>query len=159
MNTDNRMERELSWDDTIERDPGEFILLPEGDYDFVVTQVERARHSGSAKLPPCNKAIVHLEIQADEGTVTIKHNLFLHTITEGLLSAFFGAIGQKKHGEPLRMNWNQVPGSTGRCRISVRNWTGNDGQAMQSNEVKRFYHKDDIPATTGTVGGWKPGVF
>lgn len=154
----NNVERELGWDDVIERDPGEFILLAEGDYDFTVTQVERARHSGSAKLPPCNKAVVHLEIQSDEGTVTIKHNLFLHTITEGLLSAFFGSIGQKKHGEPLRMNWNKVPGATGRCRVGIRTWTGNDGQTMQSNEVKRFYHKDDIPETR-TTGGWSPGVF
>lgn len=151
----NNAERELGWDDVIEKDPGEFILLPEGDYDFTVQQVERARHSGSTKLPPCNKAVVHLEIESDEGTVIIKHNLFLHTKTEGMLSAFFGSIGQKKHGEPLKMNWSKVPGSRGRCKVGIQNWTGQDGRAMQSNEIKKFYHKDDVPA----AGGWAPGKF
>ena len=154
----NNMERELGWDDTIEKDQGKFILLPEGDYDFRVVQVERARHGGSAKLPPCNKAVVHLEINSDEGTVIIKDNLFLHTKMEGMLSAFFGAIGQKKHGEPLRMNWSMVPGSTGKCKIGIQNWTGNDGQTMQSNEVKKFYYKDDQPAQPAG-GGWTPGAF
>ena len=153
----NNFDRELGWDDTIERDAGEFILLPEGDYDFTVLQVERARHNGSAKLPPCNKAIAHLEINSDEGTVTLKDNLFLHTKMEGMLSSFFGAIGQKKHGEPLKMNWGRVTGSKGRCRVGVQNWTGNDGQAMQSNEIKKYYYKEDNPAPAG--GGWAPGKF
>ena len=45
------MERELDWDDEIERE-SDFVLLPEGDYDFTVTGFERARHEGSEKLPP-----------------------------------------------------------------------------------------------------------
>jgi hypothetical protein len=49
--------REYSWDDQIEKD-SEFILLPEGDYDFEVMSFERGRHAGSDKLPPCNKAIL-----------------------------------------------------------------------------------------------------
>ena len=34
MNTE--MERELNWDDEIEKDGNEFVLLQEGDYDFTV---------------------------------------------------------------------------------------------------------------------------
>ena len=49
--------RELDWDDSIEKD-SDYVLLPEGDYEFVVESVERARHPGSDKIPPCNKAIV-----------------------------------------------------------------------------------------------------
>ena len=30
------MEREFNWDDTITKDAAEFVLLPEGDYDFEV---------------------------------------------------------------------------------------------------------------------------
>lgn len=35
--------RELSWDDQIEQDSQEFILLAEGDYDFKIEKYERAR--------------------------------------------------------------------------------------------------------------------
>ena len=92
----SEMERELGWDDEIEKDGSDYVLLPEGDYDFTVESFERGRHNGSEKLPPCNKAMLKLRIDATEGTALINHNLFLHTKTEGMLSAFFTAIGQKK---------------------------------------------------------------
>lgn len=138
--------RELDWEDSIEKE-SDFILLPAGDYDFTVTGFERGRHGGSAKLPPCNKAVITLEIVDAEGSrVTLTHNLFLHTITEGMLSAFFGSIGQKKKGEPLSMNWSAVPGSTGRCKIAVRDWKNDDGEDRQSNDIKKFYPKEEEQA-------------
>lgn len=154
-------ERELNWDEEISKESDEFILLPEGDYNFVVSDFERARHAGSAKLPPCNKAIITLKIEAAEGTAYIKHNLFLHTKTEGMLSAFFIAIGQKKHGEPLRMNWSSVIGSKGRCKVGVREWTGNDGEVRKSNEIKKFYEPETSKNNTATApsGVFTPGKF
>ena len=56
------IERELGWDDEIEKDGPEFVLLPEGDYSFEVVGFERARHNGSEKLPACNKAQQQLNI-------------------------------------------------------------------------------------------------
>lgn len=137
------MERALDWDDSIEKDGGDFTLLPEGDYDFKVEKFERARHPGSTKLPPCNKAILTISIESAEGAATLIHNLFLHTKTEGMLSAFFSSIGQKKKGEKVNMNWPMVPGSTGRCKVGIRNWTNNEGKPMQSNEIKKFYAKEE----------------
>ncbi len=145
------MERELGWDDTIEHD-NEFILIPEGDYDFKVLSFERARHPGSAKLPPCNKAILNIEINAPEGRTLIKHNLFLHTKCEGMLCAFFSSIGQRKHGEQMRMNWNTVAGATGRCKVGIHAWTKDDGSEGKSNDIKRFYEKEEKPNFT-------PGAF
>ena len=105
MSENTAMERELGWDDTIQKEAPEFEPLPEGDYDFVVESFDRGRHNGSEKLPPCNKAILKLRVRSADGKeVTVTHNLFLHTITEGMLSAFFESIGQKKKGEPLRIN-------------------------------------------------------
>ena len=132
-------ERELQWEDVIESDGPEFIVLPEGDYEFEVTGFERARHAGSEKLPACNKAIIHLKIEAPQGSTTIKHNLFLHTITEGMLCAFFTAIGHRKKGEKLTMNWNKVIGSKGKAKVGVKKWTNDEGRAMEFNEVKKFY--------------------
>ena len=133
-------EGELSWDDTIQKEAPAFEPLPEGDYEFVVESFDRGRHAGSEKLPPCNKAVLKLRVKSADGReVTVTHNLFLHTITEGMLSAFFESIGQKKKGEPLRMNWQMVPGAKGRLRLGVHKYTNKDGQERTSNDVKRFY--------------------
>lgn len=140
----NTVEREFGWEDTITKDSGEFILLPEGDYNFTVESFERGRHTGSDKLPACNKAVLTLCIDSPEGIVKITHNLFLHSKTEGLLSAFFASIGQKKKGEPLKMNWTLVPGSTGKCKIGVHTYTKN-GEERKNNDIKRFYPKEEAP--------------
>lgn len=141
------MDRELGWDDAIEKD-SDFIILKEGDYNFSITGYDRARHPGSAKLPPCNKAVVHVHIDSPEGSATINHNLFLHSKCEGMLSAFFEGIGLKKKGEKITMNWNQVTGATGRCKVTVRKYTNKDGEERESNQISRFYPKEDKPAFT-----------
>ena len=140
--SDIKMERELDWGDSIERE-SEFVLLPEGDYEYTVQSFERARHAGSVKLPPCNKAVIKLLIKSPEGEAIVTNNLFLHTKTEGMLSAFFASIGQKKKGEPLTMNWTTVPGTTGRCKVGIRTWENDNGEDMQSNEIKRFYPREE----------------
>jgi expansin (peptidoglycan-binding protein) len=141
--------REFGWDDTIEKD-SEFTLLPDGDYDYEVIALERGRHAGSDKLPPCNKATVSLRIEGPDGETTIKHNLFLHSTIEGLLCAFFASIGQRKKGERITMNWNTVVGSTGRCKIGTRKWTNDKGEEFISNEVKKFYEKESKQFVAGT---------
>ena len=146
MSTQN-IDRELNWDDTIEKDK-QFIVLPEGDYDFTVESYDRARHRGSDKIPACNKAILKIRIDAAEGEVIITHNLFLHSRSEERLSEFFASIGQKKKGETLRMNWNKVPGSTGRLKLGTRVYDGNT-----YNDIKIFYPKEN------TSSGFTPGKF
>lgn len=138
-------ERELGWDDEIEKDGSDFILLPEGDYDFTVAKFERGRFQGSSKMPACNQAKLELTVHSPEhGNVTIFHNLFLHTKTEGLLSNFFAGIGQKKKGEKLRMNWGTVIGSKGRLRLEINKYQGNDGTEKTNNQVKKFYPFEEV---------------
>lgn len=141
-------ERELGWEDIISKDADEYeyALLPEGDYNFTVESFERGRHPGSEKLPACNKAILTLRIDAPEGTVKIPHNLFLHSKTEGMLSAFFSSIGQKKKGEPLKMNWGAVTGATGKAKVSIHHYKNKNGEDRQSNQIKKFYPKESGPA-------------
>lgn len=148
-NTNEKFEDgELDWDADIENDGPEFMLLQEGDYDFTVIDFERGRHNGSEKLPACNKAVVHLKVETPEGVAIIRHNLFLHTKTEGMLCAFFTAIGMRKKGERLRMNWNAVPGSRGRAKIGIR--TYND---KQYNEIKKFYEPDEAASAPAHTPG------
>lgn len=146
--------REFSWDDQIENDGPDFVTLPEGDYDFEVVEFERARHGGSEKLPPCNKAIIHIRIKGEKGMSTVKHNLFLHSSTEGMLCAFFTGIGQRKKGEKITMNWNKVVGSTGRCKVGIRKFVNDKGVTMEFNEIKKFYEPPE-----GGSKGFEPGRF
>ena len=151
MGTD--VEVELDWDAEIEKESPEYITLPEGEYEFEVVNFERARYAGGDKLPPCNQAKVKLQVTVPEGIATINHNLFLHSRCEGILSAFFNCIGQKKHGEKLKMDWGRVLGSKGRAKIGTKVYN-----EKTFNEVKRFLEPE---ASTQPAGGktFKPGSF
>lgn len=140
--------RELDWDGQIENDGADFTLLPEGEYDFQVKNFTRARHPGSAKLPPCNKAVLSIDLMDEDGRTlsNIDHNLFLHTKTEGLLCQFFRSIGARKHGEKLVMDWNKIIGKAGRCKVIVRDWQGKDGTKKQSNQIDKFLDPPGGPA-------------
>lgn len=159
------IERELGWDDEIQKDGGEFIVLPAGDYNFTVTKFERGRFTGSDKMPACNQAKLDLSIHSDQhGDVVVFHNLFLHTKTEGLISNFFSGIGQKKKGEKLRMNWNVVVGSKGRLKLEINEFTGKDGVKRTNNQVKTFYAADEVTGQhqapfPAQNGGYIPGQF
>ena len=134
--------RELGWTEAIEKHGPEFISLPDGDYDFEVINFERGRHAGSDKLPPCNKATVHIKFEVPEGITIIKHNLFLHSITEGVLCEFFNGIGQRQKGERITMDWNSVVGAKGRAKVGTRKWKGEDGEERFSNQIIKFYEKE-----------------
>lgn len=152
----NEVMNELDWNSEISHD-SEFTLLPDGEYDFTVKKFDRARHNGSDKLPPCNKAVLTIEVTDGTKKTTIEHNLFLHQKTEGFLCEFFTSIGQRKHGEPLRMNWPAVVGAKGRCKVYVDKWTGRDGQPKETNKIKKFVapKANEAPAASS----WNPGAF
>lgn len=161
---DNNQEREFGWEDTIEQD-SQFIEIPEGDYEFTVQSFERGRYNGGENFPACNCADLNLLINYNGQQVPLKSRLFLHSRSEWKLSEFFASIGQKKKGEKLRMNWNTVPGSHGKCKIGFR--TYNDDKY---NEVKKFYpaagydqpqQSYSNPQTPPSAGnnGFTPGQF
>lgn len=143
---DANLDRELGWEEEIEKD-NKFIVLPEGDYPFEVESFDRSRSKGSDKLPPCNMAVLKIRVEGEnEQSTVITHNIILNTKMEGMLSAFFAGIGQKKKDEKLKMNWNMVPGSTGTCKLGIKEYNGN-----QYNEIKKFYPKDPSYNTTAEV--------
>jgi len=130
----------MDWNDTIETDGQEFILLEEGDYNFTVTNFERGRFPGGPKVPACNKASITIQIEADGGGhATIKLDLLLYRTLEWRIAAFFRCIGMKKQGEKLVMDWNKIVGSRGRAHIKQRSYTNSYGEARTVNDVDRFY--------------------
>ena len=134
----------MGWDDILEDDGQELIILPEGDYTF----------TGGPKIPPCPKATVTLTIDNDLGRAICMTDFFLCRLVEWRMAAFFRSIGQKKHGEKVRMDWNKVIGARGKARFKPREYT-KDGQVRRVNDVDRFYDYDPacmaIPVETDDV--------
>lgn len=134
----------MDWNDAIENDGQEFVILEEGDYNFEVVEFERGRYPGSAKIPACNKAALTLAVMTEDGKrVTVKFDLILFRTLEWRISQFFRCIGQKKHGERLVMDWNKVLGSKGRAKFKPRTYTNRDGEERETNDVVTFYDYDE----------------
>ena len=165
----------MTWDDEIKNDGEGFRVLPEGEYDFTVTDFARGRFEGSAKMAACPKAELTIKIHDPDGDVTVNENLFLNRKAEWKLCQFFTAIGHRRHGETLRMNWNAVKGAKGRCKVGIRKWTGNDGKEHENNEIIAFLepsepavvpHPQNVAAYTqppltssAAPRTWTPGSF
>ena len=168
--TETLQGRALDWDDEISNDAPEYVTLPEGEYDFTVTGFERGRYQPgpNAKLPPCNMAQLTLEVQTPDGmSVPVRDRLFLHSSTEGFLCEFCTCIGQRRHGERVRMNWGAVPGAKGRARVGVRSYQ-KDGETRTINEIKKYLEPKESPApapaapVTGkqtAISGFQAGKF
>lgn len=141
----------MEWDAYIEKE-SEFVLLPEGDYDFTVTSFEKGWFDGSAKIEACNKAILELTINAPGlGSTVVKENILLSDKVEWKLCEFFRCIGQKQHGTGVKMNWNKVQGAKGRAHIVINEYTGNDGNNYKNNKVARYL---DPETELGGAGEW-----
>ena len=140
----------LDWDDSISNDGKGYTILDEGDYKYTVVGFDRGKFNGSEKLPACNKAILTLEFESAYGPVQITENLLLLQSLEWKISSFFRSIGQKKHGEELKPNWNKVLGSTGMAHIKPRKYVGkNDGLEKTTNSVA--YYIDYVPEVMRNV--------
>ena len=140
----NNTDMIMDWGDAIESDGQEFVILEEGDYNFTVTDFERGRFPGSAKIPACNKAALTLQVQTADGKLaTIKFDLILYRSLEWRISSFFRCIGQKKQDERLAMDWNNAVGARGHARFKPRTYTNRDGEERQVNDVDKFYDWDE----------------
>lgn len=139
----NNQNMEMDWNDAIESDGQEFVVLEEGDYNFEVTGFERGRFPGGQKIPACNKAALTLQVKTENGVAICRTDLLLYRSLEWRLSAFFRCIGQKRPGERLVMDWNTVIGSRGRAHFKPRPYTDRDGNDRVANEVDRFYDWDE----------------
>lgn len=133
----------LGWDDEFEAQESSFVLLPEGDYRFEIAKIEKARHNGSDKVPPCNKAIATFRIFAPQGEIIITENYLLIDLdwARRKMTEFFSAIGfAEKGGQRVRMHWgNDLIGRRGVCHIAPRKYKTNDGDERQTNDLKKLY--------------------
>ena len=138
MNEENG--RELGWDDTITKDSDNFEPVPAGDYDFTIDHYERSRSKGEGKLPPCNMAVVYFVIHDRDREVTVRENFVLHSSLEWKLSELFRSIGMKKEGEPLRMNWADIPGKKGKAKVGLKPGLKDPNKQFHYTEKLYPYH-------------------
>ena len=127
---------EIAWGSEITKE-SQFPEIPDGDYDFRVESIERARHEGSKKIPPCNKMIVNLTIYLPDGSeAALSEQFILWSSMEWKLAQFFISIRMKKKGEPMPAgNWlAEIPGRKGRCRVKK--------QPDKNDPTKAYTHVD-----------------
>lgn len=156
-------EKEFGWNDALPP-PREFELLPEGDAQFEVLKLERARKD-MGKLGEVNVAIVTLLVAsyaAGAEPQSVECNLPLSPKTVFKLYQFFASIGQYKHGDvesgkPFTPNWSKIVGKTGNCVVKHRTWKGRDGADRKGNEIDAFLddqgrtRASDQPRTVGAT--------
>lgn len=163
-------DRMFDWNDVIEND-GSFTLLPEGVYPFTVVSFERGEHAGSDGIPPCKKAVLTIELDGGAlGTTEITENLFLHSRMEWKLCQFFTAIGLRKRGEQLRMNWQAVPGAKGWAEVIINEYDEKKngqktGNKRKNNRIGKYLDPAEVrsaqapAAAPAAGGGFVPGAF
>lgn len=128
----------FDWDEEIEDDGAGFILFEPGKYDFRVKAFER----GETKRGDAKMAILEIELSDGNGNkTTIKDYIVLKRSVEWKISSFFRALGMKKHGEKIKMDWNGSVGKTGRCEVIVEEYTGNDGKTYKNNKINKYFDK------------------
>lgn len=114
--------REYDWEDEIEN-RSSFVDIPEGEYDFFVDHYERSKVGGDGKYAGKNMAIIYCNIEMEgvpaDKIPQLRTNLILCDAFEWKLSQFFICLGlmEDKEGAKLKMNWNQVGGARGRCKV------------------------------------------
>ena len=136
----------IGWDDEI-IDPGEpeFVLLTPGIYDFTVTGFERGHFDGSEKMDACSMAKLTLRCTNGIQETTVFTNLFLSSTVAFRLSKFAKSIGDMpagdSKGQKFHVDWNNIIGKSGKCRIKTRVYNGRD-----YNEVDDFIVPDPAAA-------------
>ena len=135
---------ELGWDDELTVDQEELVTLRPGEYIFTIIGFERKRYEpkpgSTGKLPACNMAEITIEINdPEQGRGIARNNLYLHSSTQGLLSAFFASIGMKKKGEPLKMDWNNIINKKGRATIHKEEYNGREYDRIKNYIMPEGY--------------------
>ena len=140
----------IGWDDEI-IDPGEpeFVLLTPGVYDFTITGFERGHFDGSEKMDACSMAKLTLRCSNGIQETTVFTNLFLSSAVAFKLSKFAKSIGDmpagSTSGQKFHVDWNNIIGKSGKCRIKTRVYNGKD-----YNEVDDFIVPDPAAAPAPT---------
>lgn len=130
----------LDWNGGFVAEENSFTLLPAGEYQFTVTNMERKIYDGTSDKIPNGApyAEVSLEVAGTEGKTIVKERLYMMKKFQWKLTEFFSAIGQAPViGQPFNPNWSTIIGSTGRAKVEINNYKS-QGEDRQNNRIKEF---------------------
>lgn len=148
---------DLAMDGIIENDGQELIILPKGEYSFVVVDYETSEYTDTkAGNRTRKKVIVHCQIDFNGSKVTIKEQLPLKKTMEWKFCQLFTCIGDRKSGEQLKMNWNEIKGKGGKCIVKPRKFNSN-GEEKQTNSIDKFLEPATAP--NGVSSTMQPPTF
>lgn len=138
LNTEE--EFELDWEAEID-DGSEFerVLFEPGDYDFKVVNVEKSKTKETGN----NMAVVDIEVTDGKRKAEVRDWIVLTNKTIWKIASFFRSIGLKKHGEKVRMRWNEAVGLTGRCTVEQEERTSNKGNTYMVNRINAYLDPED----------------
>lgn len=146
----------FEWNSTIQNDGNDFKLLEEGVYPFRVKSLEKERYEGGKKFPPCPLASLVLRVGEGDEQSDVMASLHLCSENEWKLCQFFTAIGDRKRGEALEMNWDNVVGKTGWLETEHYEMPAKgEYEARTVNSVARYLDPEDAPTTN--VAPTQPG--
>ncbi|MCC8067012.1 MAG: hypothetical protein LIO94_07920 [Clostridiales bacterium] len=72
--------------------------------------------------------------------MSIRENFILHSSLDWKLSQLFRSVGLKKEGEKMRMNWNALPGLTGKGHVIQV--PGTKDPSKMFNQMEKLYPKE-----------------
>ena len=146
----------FGWDDEVEEQP--FELMPDGDYHFTVTGMERAWFEpkrADSKISACNQANIELTFKwrnrsGFARTSKLTYQLKLTSSLSFLIFNFFAGIGLHKEGDGMKkFPWNEIMGRKGIARVSTRE--GNNGRTY--NTIESVYTPDKAPTVCANDEG------
>ena len=126
----------IDFDSTIENDGENFTTLPEGDeVEFEIEEIEKGRSKDGTK--PQVRVKMMCTSVTGHGRTTITDYITMTRKSEWKLCEFFTALGKRKHGEKLQLDW-EIDSARGRATVSVDEYTGRDGDKRKSNKIKHY---------------------
>ncbi|QDK70326.1 hypothetical protein [Lactococcus protaetiae] len=144
----------LGWDDEVE-EGSPFVLLPEGDYPFIITGLDRGIYEKPAnresKVPAnCPMATVTLEFTAPTGEkTTLTEKFYLYKKMQWKINQFFTSIGAQKNAEgKVRMNWNGVLGAHGTASLIINKYM-KDNKEKENNKIDTFLEPTQQTSASG----------
>lgn len=119
----------LDWDSPMNEENRDYETLPQGEYRFAVTKLEKSVSKGE-KTKGAPLASLQFSLFAKDD-VNYEHqigigfdHLVRHTSCDWKVCAFFTAIAERKHGEVITPNWEMVPAATGRAIFVPETYNG-----------------------------------
>ena len=115
-------------------------LLPESDYDFMISGVRIVDFHG--KIGDCKKVILTLSIFANEATVDIRTDLILHENFRWKIEQFFSTIGRIAEDGSFILDFNGIIGLSGKGHVIQKTYKKHNGSDVTENDVSYYIRRN-----------------